>query len=735
VDAPSNGRQRLTFGLFEADLSSGELRKRGQRVHLQVQPFQLLSMLLERPGVVVTREEVRRKLWPDGTFVDFDEGLDTALKKLRYALGDSSQNPTYIETIPRRGYRFMLPVTTNNEKAIAAPADVGRGTQTVARPWKLAAGGVGFLLAGAAFWFAKHQLSSLRPPPEMKLRQLTTNSFENPVTTGAISPDGRYLAYIDRKGLYLKLIETGETRAVPQPEEYKDQKVGWESALWFPDSTGFVSNAHRSGTDDTLWNSQESSIWVASVLGGAPRKLRDDAIAWSVSRDGSLISFGTNKGSVGEREIWLMASSGGQARKLFETDEDSSIGTLSWSPDGKRVLYVKSDRSGDTILTRDLKNPPPAALFGPTETKNMNGGLWLTDGRFLYSMSEPKSFIATKCNFWEMRPDGHTGTPIEKPRKLTNWSGFCMSGLSATSDGKRLTFRKWALKATSFLADLAAGGTRLLRPKHFPLSESSDYTVGWTSDSKTIIIVSDRSGPFGIYKQSLDQDIAEPLVTEGYGREPHLTPDGKSIVYLGIGENGPWPAKGPAPVMRVSIDGGASQRLFTADNLGTMSCARSPSDLCVIGEQTEDGKQLVVTAFDPLKGRGPELFRFSVVANDQNWFLDLSPDGTRVAVTRTLESPIYILSLGGQILQQVHIKGWSNLEFFSWAADGKSLFVTARIRNGEELLHVDLQGNAHALWQIPAGGNNAIAYPSPDGRYLAFSGLAINGNMWLMENF
>src|SRR5271169_3218715 len=129
VGAPSNGHSRLSFGLFEADPSAGELYRRGQRVALQEQPFRILAMLLERPGEVVTREEVRRQLWPEGTFVDFDEGLDTALKKLRYALGDSAQNPTFIETIPRRGYRFIAPVTRGD---FAMPPKIGGATASPA---------------------------------------------------------------------------------------------------------------------------------------------------------------------------------------------------------------------------------------------------------------------------------------------------------------------------------------------------------------------------------------------------------------------------------------------------------------------------------------------------------------------------------------------------------------------------------------------------------------------------
>src|SRR5882762_1904455 len=93
----------LQFGAFQVDLRAGELRKSGSRIKLQEQPFQVLSMLLERPGDVLTREELRQKLWPADTFVDFDDGLNTAIKKLRDVLGDSAEEPRYIETLPRRG--------------------------------------------------------------------------------------------------------------------------------------------------------------------------------------------------------------------------------------------------------------------------------------------------------------------------------------------------------------------------------------------------------------------------------------------------------------------------------------------------------------------------------------------------------------------------------------------------------------------------------------------------------
>src|SRR5258708_40193127 len=105
------------FGVFEVDLRAAELRKRGVRIKLQEQPFQVLSLLLEHPGEVVTREEIREKLWPAHTFVDFDRSLNKAMTKLRSALADSAESPRYVETIPRHGYRFLSTVYTDQEGA------------------------------------------------------------------------------------------------------------------------------------------------------------------------------------------------------------------------------------------------------------------------------------------------------------------------------------------------------------------------------------------------------------------------------------------------------------------------------------------------------------------------------------------------------------------------------------------------------------------------------------------
>jgi DNA-binding winged helix-turn-helix (wHTH) protein len=107
------GGRVYRFGVFEVDLSKRELLRRGARVRLQDQPFQVLSMLLEKPGELLTREQLQQSLWPADTYVEFDSSLNTALNRLRFALGDSAKNPNFIATIPKQGYRFIAPVIIN----------------------------------------------------------------------------------------------------------------------------------------------------------------------------------------------------------------------------------------------------------------------------------------------------------------------------------------------------------------------------------------------------------------------------------------------------------------------------------------------------------------------------------------------------------------------------------------------------------------------------------------------
>ena len=596
-----------------------------------------------------------------------------------------------------------------------------------------------FLIAGTIFWMAKRRAGFLPVQPEVKLQQLTTNSFENRVLNGAISPDGKYLAYADMNGMHIKRMATGDTETVPQPALLNGKNFDWEinPTTWFPDGTRFVANARAPVPFGGVANSAGTSIWLVSVLGGVPKKLRDNAAAYSVSPDGSLVSFGSNPGKVGDREIWLMRPDGEQAQKLYEVGEGSTIGGLIWTPDGQRVLYIQSDGSpdgsNDSVLSRDLRGGPVITLLSPSKLKEMVDLSFLPDGRLIYAVKEPPPMSDT-CNYWVTRIDPRTGQAIEQSRKLTHETEFCMNSAGATADGKRFAFVQWKPHLTSYVAELASGGTRLLQLRHFPLNDTMDGIADWTADGKAVILSANRTGHFGIYKESLDADTAEALVTKGFGSFPRVTPDGKWVLYLGNAQSGVYSPTEPAPLMRVAINGGPSERLFTTGPWAFITCSRSASGACVLAEPSDDRRQAIITTLDALKGRGAELARFPLDPNDNDWWVDISPDGTRLATMRTPTSPIEILSLRGRPIQQLNVKGWSNFQAYSWTADGRSLFVVSGVRGRRTLLHVDLQGNAQVLWE-GSGSGETLAIPSPDGRHLAIQNWTAEGNIWMMENF
>src|SRR5436309_10746431 len=173
------------FGVFEVCLRGGELRRNGSRVKLQEQPFQILTLLLDRPGEVVTREDLRNRLWPVDTFVDFDHSLNAAIKRLRDALGDSAENPRFVETVARRGYRFVAPVNG------AAPEVTQKAIRK--RRWPIAVVIAVVLLVGVVIGF--HAAKRIFSAPRAQERRLTANPAEAWGLNGRISRGGQYAAF------------------------------------------------------------------------------------------------------------------------------------------------------------------------------------------------------------------------------------------------------------------------------------------------------------------------------------------------------------------------------------------------------------------------------------------------------------------------------------------------------------------------------------------------------------
>jgi DNA-binding winged helix-turn-helix (wHTH) protein len=271
MHSTATSRKIIQFGEFDID-PSGALRKNGLRLRLQGQPLQILLLLLDSHGEIVTRDLLRERLWSADTFVDFEHSLNTAVKKLRHALGDDPDNPRFVETVPRRGYRFIAPVTVSSPSELPRleaenPATGPLEVPTVHSAWpkKKVAIAASVCIAGAVLaTVASFLRSRTSPQTDAHPVQITTNAAEIPISGSAISPDGRYLAYSDPTGLYLRIVATGATHPVELPtglELHPDS--------WFPDGTQFVATQFTTSAPRV-----KPSLWLVPLV-GSPRKLTE----------------------------------------------------------------------------------------------------------------------------------------------------------------------------------------------------------------------------------------------------------------------------------------------------------------------------------------------------------------------------------------------------------------------------------------------------------------------------
>jgi len=308
--------------------------------------------------------------------------------------------------------------------------------------------------------------------------------------------------------------------------------------------------------------------------------------------------------------------------------------------------------------------------------------------------------------------------------------------LSASADGKRLVLQKSTYQAQVYLGELAEGGTRMKPPRRLTNEEAPDQPSAWTADSKAVLFQSNRNGTWGIYKQGISQETSEPVVTGPQDVSyPRLSADGAWLLFV---EN-PRTQANPAPpqrLMRIHASGGVPQFVLETRNFEDFRCARVPASPCVIFETSQDRKQLMITAFDPLKGRGKVLRTIEQdTSHTYNW-QELSPDGSTAAISRGGEPEMHIrlLSLSDSSDREITVKAWPNITGHEWSADGKGLYCGSRSPQGGTLLYVDLKGNARVLWQYKGPGGN-WGLPSPDGRYLAIQVEVSNSNIWMVEGF
>jgi DNA-binding winged helix-turn-helix (wHTH) protein/Tol biopolymer transport system component len=340
VEQANRTGQTIRFGVFDVDPHSGELRKSGTRIRLQEQPFRVLLALLERPGEVVSRDELRRRIWPDESFGDFDHAVSVAVGKLRTALGDSAEIPRYVETLHRRGYRFVFPISLPvAQKAVDAerstlsqfpqkqtPRNL-RAVEFRVSPYVAVSACFGLL---AAIFAAYHWTHSKSPNAPTKI--IRVSQWDKPMIGARLSPDGHAVAFaspaagIDQ--VFLMLTSGGKPLQLTFDEGDKfvdDFSADGKEVYYGRDLSG--------GASSSLLGRDE--VWVVPTLGGNPRLVPSAAYVLP-SPDGASLYYVK---SFDNPAIFRVGKSGLNEELAYKSQDDSlSLFPLLLFPDGNNLL-------------------------------------------------------------------------------------------------------------------------------------------------------------------------------------------------------------------------------------------------------------------------------------------------------------------------------------------------------------------------------------------------------------
>ena len=514
------------FGIFEADLQERALHRNGLGVKLQNQPFEVLAALLERPGETVTGEELSRRVWPEGTYVEFEHSLSTAVLKIRKALDDSAENPRFIETIPRHGYRFIAPVQLVSESRFAA-GDTPRAPRKWY--WAVPLVAIGAIAVAAAAYLVPRGAARAELPTPTPLT--TTPGWEH---TPSFSPDGNQVAYT------------------------------WcEEGAW-----------ELRGNCDIFVRSIGSEPSLS--LTGYPGV--DVSPAWSP--DGRLIAF-LRIPPEGMATYHVVPATSGRERKLAETFPPTSPAlfgaAISWFPDGIHIAIVVRDLSGgphslavlslETGARRALTTPPPNGLGDTAVAVSPDGrriafartGLARTPFSDIYVVEVPGDFsvkdgprrlvanqpapvsltwmpggdaivFSSGGSLWRMSA---TGGENRAPERLA-FAGGQAADPALSRDGHRLAYSQRQVRQNIWRVELAGGTEAAGPPRELIASTREDGWPQYSLDGGRIAFVSNRSGTRQIYVCDAGGSNLLRLTSLPDGVErpyPGWSPDGRRIVF------------------------------------------------------------------------------------------------------------------------------------------------------------------------------------------------------------
>lgn len=584
----SQSRAVIRFDVFEVDLRAAELRKHGRKIKLQDQPFRILGMLLERSGEVVTREEMRQKLWPADTFVDFEHGLNSAVARLRETLNDSAEKPRFIETVPRQGYRFIAAVEKPRTEAPVADVAHARVQRIRARwLWTVgAAVGVGLL-----FTLAASRTRNPLPSPSASIEVAPLVALGGNQARPAFSPDGNQVAFGEYEGkdgaIYTALVGGDKPLRLTV-------KSGVCCPTWSPDSRqiafmrflekGFSINVISAlgGAEKTLYSAagglrghcdhldwSPDGKWVAfaeprtngSTYRIALISLDDRSIRPltspitqeydcepAFSPDGSRVAFG--RGSIGGLAVdtFVVPVSGGDVRRL--TFDNAWGGSPAWTPDGSEIVF-SSNRGGPQTLWRVSANGGPprpiagvsAVAYGPSISRKGNllayGHATLSSGIWRISLKDRMH-------------------PINPPTRVITARGQINYRPSFSPDGKKVVFESDRLGFSDIWYCNSDGGNcaRLTSLR------GTAGTARWSPDGHSIAFEFQSKHYYDVYVL----DIADgrprrlPTFPEADNGAPNWSRDGKWIYFYSTYEEGHlqlWkvPFQGGTPV-RITKNGG-----------------------------------------------------------------------------------------------------------------------------------------------------------------------------------